>query len=468
MLECNELAEDRVANLGTDEIVNLKRTNGTAAELLFDRGLVEAPPIRANPPTEYEVVKWKVVGEHGMYLRGEVFTDGSCYGGNKGPYSRAGWGIVQVNERGQVVAEVHGPVAGPVQSSDLAELMAAIHAVELAIGPIVIKSDSKYVVDGVAKGRAATIHAHCKHARRWTRLFELLEAHGEVQVVKVAGHATKKMVAQGKIDERDRLGNHGADAAARRGALCHPDNLRPIQGLNAVAAMQSRVVKRAARISLRIEEVLGPVKVAPKKWAETRRAPVPVIAPPVVAAAVPSLDVEVYETHRPIEVEFGKWQVLVMCARCGAYSDGCRQCNLRGPCIPTRGTRQQLALAQRGKHPSRLSDARVTSIAQLPLGAVRRPREWVPKGVPSPVVTDKAVYWRYGAKADAAAAAVSSVWRRFNRCEADVACVQPPGTNGDDDVTTDTRIDFTRWTRLVPAKPDLFRGVWPTLRSFVA
>ena len=113
---------------------------------------------------------------------------------------------------------------------------------------------------------------------------------------------------------------------------------------------------------------------------------------------------------------------------------------------------------RRGRHPSRASQARVLKL----------PREWVTEGVPEPVVAaGKAVYWRFGARADAAAQAVGEVWRGFNRrCQGDDGAPTVRMTN-EDEVTTTSRFDFTLWTRSSPARLEPFSGAWPALRSFV-
>ncbi len=120
----------------------------------------------------------------------DIYTDGACRG-NPGP---GGWGVILVcNGREK---ELSG---GEVQTTNnRMELTAAIRALEALKKPceVTLTSDSRYLVDGVTRGWAASWRARgwikgdktpALNPDLWSRLLDLLEVH-QVTLVWVHGH----------------------------------------------------------------------------------------------------------------------------------------------------------------------------------------------------------------------------------------------------------------------------------------
>jgi len=120
-----------------------------------------------------------------------IYTDGAC-SGNPGP---GGWGTILIyNEH---VRELSG--GEPETTNNRMELTAVIKGLELLKEScnVTVYSDSKYVVDGIAKGWAKSwksrgwIKSDKKPALNpelWERLLGLLDKH-TVNFIWVKGHA---------------------------------------------------------------------------------------------------------------------------------------------------------------------------------------------------------------------------------------------------------------------------------------
>ena len=314
-----------------------------------------------------------------------------------------------------------------------------------------------------------------KHARLWRRWWDLVDAFdGHVSVSKIPGHATLKMVAEGKITAMDRLGNMAADAAANKGARMHPDTSRTQAGLDSIADLQEAVVCTAARIAVLLHPdgaIVGRSAAArPKARIQQPKPPV------VIPASVPALDVEGHETHIPVEVAYDNGNVLVICSRCGAYAGANRVVGLRGPCTSTRGTKQQIALVRRAAHPSRLQGGTATSYVRLPLGFMKFQRTWVDNAAPKGERIGR-LYWAAGTQGEATTA-VAAAWKatvgashRQDDGTVEILPVANAAQRDDPVVVVDPNargghgIDFTLWTRIVTARPTE-EAAWPTFRSF--
>lgn len=120
----------------------------------------------------------------------DIYTDGACRG-NPGP---GGWGAILVyggHEKQLSGGEAH-------TTNNRMELTAAIRALEALREPceVTLTSDSKYLIDGVTRGWAASWRAHgwikgdkspALNPDLWGRLLELLDMH-QVTWVWVHGH----------------------------------------------------------------------------------------------------------------------------------------------------------------------------------------------------------------------------------------------------------------------------------------
>ena len=149
-----------------------------------------------------------------------VWTDGACPNNDVRYLRRAGCGVFYGREhpRNRQYA-----LPGPEQTNQRAELHACIVALEGEDRAVELRTDSKYVVDGVMR------HAlWCRVGWRgdnvdlWDVLFEILIARGDqIRVVKVKGHAESEDVERGRVDPTDKWGNDAADGLAVSGAASH-------------------------------------------------------------------------------------------------------------------------------------------------------------------------------------------------------------------------------------------------------
>ncbi|MBQ3071716.1 MAG: ribonuclease HI [Oscillospiraceae bacterium] len=120
-----------------------------------------------------------------------IYTDGAC-SGNPGP---GGWGAI-LEYRGSE-RELHGGEANT--TNNRMELTGVITALEALTEPCIVElySDSKYVMDGLSKGWAASWRANgwrkkdkkpALNPDLWERLLQLTEKH-TVHCHWVKGHA---------------------------------------------------------------------------------------------------------------------------------------------------------------------------------------------------------------------------------------------------------------------------------------
>ena len=145
-----------------------------------------------------------------------VWTDGSAFG--EGNERRAGGGVYygEGNTRNRAV-----PVGG-VRTSQRSELAAVVYAVREDGRALVVRTDSRYVADGVniwlgrwrARGwfSRPCMASYMQSADLWYEMDRLLACRVEpVRVEWVKGHATMLLVDQGVVTEQDAWGNGGAD-----------------------------------------------------------------------------------------------------------------------------------------------------------------------------------------------------------------------------------------------------------------
>ena len=166
-----------------------------------------------------------------------VFTDGAAKGNQHALIRQAGlgayWGAAHPFNASQ-------PLQGTAQTNQRAELAAALYVLQVEARPVEIRSDSRYVTDGI------NIHIHRWkaqgwHQRRreisnadlWQKIYGLMQERSaeSVRVVKVKGHATVEDVEAGRSSPFDKHGNDAADTLAVAGALAHGVNAADRAGL---------------------------------------------------------------------------------------------------------------------------------------------------------------------------------------------------------------------------------------------
>jgi ribonuclease HI len=141
-------------------------------------------------------------------------SDGGCMISPWG--DRAGWGFSF--EGG---GDLGGPVEGPYQTAQRAEVYAVLQVLAVATGPVVLYSDSKYVCDklnGLSQGSSP----EGAHSDLWCEIHVLLPRLHSHHWVKA--HLTKCQAAAKGISERAWDLNRRADAAATRGIQEHVED----------------------------------------------------------------------------------------------------------------------------------------------------------------------------------------------------------------------------------------------------
>lgn len=156
----------------------------------------------------------------------QVFTDGACIG-NPGP---GGYGVVIVGASGR--RELSGGFRRT--TNNRMEIYGALAALRALPGPSrgVLHSDSRYVVDAIAKGWAVgwrsrnwmrTKSERALNADLWKTMLELLEPH-DIRFQWVKGHAGHR-----ENERCDELAN----SAARGASLAVDDGYERIGGQSA-------------------------------------------------------------------------------------------------------------------------------------------------------------------------------------------------------------------------------------------
>ncbi len=148
-----------------------------------------------------------------------VFTDGVCQRQDDARISAAGCGIFVCKEQSWNTSFA---LPGVVQSSELAELRALLHAAEGATQQdvdIIVKLDNQYVADAAAEVLAGSKTWPANGHHLWQRLFiaqVLRRSSGGCghQAVWIKGHATLLDVSLGIVSFEERAGNSAADRLA--------------------------------------------------------------------------------------------------------------------------------------------------------------------------------------------------------------------------------------------------------------
>ncbi|CAE8603291.1 unnamed protein product [Polarella glacialis] len=160
-----------------------------------------------------------------------IFTDGACRNNQDARFRRAGYGAYLSDGN---PLNVSAPLTGWAQTNNRAELMAVIAAVGADSRTMEIRSDSKYVVNGIHRGFArqqATGWRGVHNADLWQLLDAALaaRAHDSFRIVKVRGHVLQLHVQKGLATQEDRLGNNAADDLATKGADRHKADPKELQ-----------------------------------------------------------------------------------------------------------------------------------------------------------------------------------------------------------------------------------------------
>ena len=150
-----------------------------------------------------------------------VWTDGACRSNQDHMLRRAGSGVFYAAGHRRNLAQA---LAGRCQSNQRAELMAVILTLRHDRRKLEIRSDSQWVLDGIASWRQWKAGGwQGEHADLWNELSKLMEERAEdsTRFTKVKGHITIDEVRRGRGTMQDKTGNDGADRLAVKGAQHH-------------------------------------------------------------------------------------------------------------------------------------------------------------------------------------------------------------------------------------------------------
>ena len=139
---------------------------------------------------------------------------------------------------------------GAKQTNQRAELWAAVLVMESDARALDIRTDSKYVHDGVQRWpQWRHLGWGGSNADLWQRVHQCLDqAPGRVLTTKVKGHATWRDVEAGRVMLQDKVGNAHADRLAGAGADMH----HAMVELERAATERHNLAKHVQRIMVSI------------------------------------------------------------------------------------------------------------------------------------------------------------------------------------------------------------------------
>ena len=121
---------------------------------------------------------------------------------------------------------------------------------QLELRPVEVRSDSAYVVNGIARHsgkwrdeRWQRKRLMLSHADLWAQMADIFQSRqaGSIKVVKVKGHATWEDVLKGSVAPADKHGNDQADNLAVAGALEHKQPREELEAFHVTLDVQRLV-----------------------------------------------------------------------------------------------------------------------------------------------------------------------------------------------------------------------------------
>ena len=180
---------------------------------LYSRGVPARPKMPKTPKDEVWIERLKEGAELGA--EGLVYTDGSAAGWHW-MGARAAFGAVCYGGGDEAEWVMRGICGGPHANIVEAELRAVLEVLRVLVGPVTIRVDNAYVVQGFKEGERWTTRAGAEAAGTWRKVWRKMEEVGEwVKVEKVKAHSSWWEVVGGKISYMDYQGNKAADKAAK-------------------------------------------------------------------------------------------------------------------------------------------------------------------------------------------------------------------------------------------------------------
>jgi ribonuclease HI len=153
-------------------------------------------------------------------IKGEIYTDGSCYPGTFDGMARAGWGFVVMNGT-TPICRVFGPCWRPLpQTAPSGEFAAWAAAAEMADDDAALRSDCKLVVSVAARSTANQLKPELVHAGFAKGILAHPGARLIKEVTKVKAHVDPASVSDAGLRQQA-ICNGFADEAAKLGARAH-------------------------------------------------------------------------------------------------------------------------------------------------------------------------------------------------------------------------------------------------------
>ena len=349
--------------------------------LLWTRGLASDPTLAHPPPAPHEAVVWRRRPE-GERFCGTGYGDGS----GRGPKQarrlfRCGWGLTVLHGDRGFVAQLHGPLPGPIQDVPAAEAMALLqyllHYDDIE-GTAIFVTDCRVVKDTFDKGPGRSDSSAGKHAHIWRRIWARVDDLGgmeRVEVRWVPSHTSMARVRDGTITETDRAGNQLADQLACLGVNGHIVERAVVRRAERLAEVINMVGRYIGRLVLasgtafpawasrpqaregaarrqRVERSLprvsrrGHIPVSIEGRTRCRRCM-------ASAGSLAILDLRpCQELKRSVPHTLVTTGTVVWCGRCGAYSERSVRA-LRGTCGGGKAVAggRQLRRLRAGQHP---------------------------------------------------------------------------------------------------------------------
>ena len=210
----------------------------------FARGLFPVLDALVPPPMAQDRIRWYNRPDGGR-LSGIIFTDGSSLRPDARPLRRAGWSVVQTDQRVNVMAAAYGPVPGsmcPDQVARDGEDYALVMVGILCDFPATIYVDCQGTIDTFEQPYTESTGSGNPRAHLWRLIWSKLRGR-PVLLAKTKAHATEQDVLLGRTTWWQKRGNDAADRFARLGAEVHGVTARQEQQVRACMD----VAKQAAR-----------------------------------------------------------------------------------------------------------------------------------------------------------------------------------------------------------------------------
>ena len=316
----------------------------------------------------------------GGALAGLVGIDGSCLSPTFSHASRAGWSCVKIDAHGNSEGAIFGPLPCALQEIGAAELWAFYMCLCNSAGALVVITDHKNLVDGVAAGPEACCRPAKIYSEIWSKTWFKLNEIGrdQVELHWIHSHASWREAQARWVPWLHFRANKLADDFAKRGANMHPvsdevEEQRPLLWWSSyfVSLYTGRILGHLAAASFpdalkpRLRRVFDPLELVsdPKghqvKWrggrwcclacgrnCKTRAR--------LVQGRCPGVPAKLAQAHWSHRLWWsGGLDGLVWCSACGAYARK-QILALADPCLehPTGGRARAFKELKRGMDPT--------------------------------------------------------------------------------------------------------------------